>query len=128
MKLNIYKNVLQKLHEAIEETNSVKCSIRRDGTIHRFELTTELAWKTIREYLLAMEVSDINSPRAVMKEAFSNDIITEEEKWIQILRDRNSTSHIYDQEEADEIYSRIANEHIILFDALLETLMSKIIQ
>ena len=47
----------------------------RDGVIQRFEFTAELAWKTTREYLLTLEIMDINSPKQVIKEAFNNNQI-----------------------------------------------------
>ena len=125
IKLGNYEKAISRLHEAIDESKENNSMTVRDGVIWRFEFTTELAWKTIREYLLSLEVTDINNPRAVMKEAFNNDIVTKEDEWIQILRDRNLTSHIYDEDEADEIYERIVNEHISLFDDLLNVLKSK---
>lgn len=57
-----------------------------------------------------------------MKAAFATDIITNEDGWITILRDRNSTSHIYDEDDANEVYKRIASSHIKLFDELLNKL------
>ena len=49
-------------------------------------------------------------------------LITDAEGWMQILKDRNYTSHIYDEEDSAEIYQRIATQHIGLFDELLENL------
>ena len=114
---------ISRLHEALEEfeANSSLTTIR-DGVIQRFEFTAELAWKTIREYLISQEVSDINTPKNVMKAAFSDDIITDEEGWLTILRDRNMTSHIYDEGDADEIFKRIVTQHIKLFDELSDML------
>ncbi len=110
------------MHEALDEATNSSSLTLRDGVIQRFEFTTELAWKTIREYLIIQEVNDINSPKSVMSEAFNNNIITDDKGWLQILRDRNSTSHIYDEEDADEIYARIKTTHIELFDKLSEKL------
>ncbi len=122
VKLNNYKNALARLHEAIEEEKINKSLAVRDGAIKRFEFTSELAWKTIREYLLSESITDINSPKKVMREAFNNDIITDDEGWIQILDDRNSTAHIYDEDDANEIFNRITTKHIKLFDELLDKL------
>lgn len=118
IKLNNYKNALARLHEALEESKENDSLTIRDGVIQRFEFTTELAWKTLREYLLTEEITDINSPKRVMSEAYNNDLILDDTGWLQILRDRNSTSHIYDAADAEDIYNRIMLEHINLFDEL----------
>lgn len=47
----------------------------RDGVIQRFEFTTELAWKTTREYLFDQGYSGFNSPKATMREAFADGLI-----------------------------------------------------
>lgn len=117
IKLNNYKNALARLHEALEESKETSSLTVRDGVIQRFEFTTELAWKTMREYLLTEGVTDIHSPKSVMREAYHNNLITDDEGWLSILRDTNSTSHIYDEEDAADIYNRIISEHIKLFDA-----------
>lgn len=122
IKLNNYKAALARLHEATEESKSSNSLTVRDGVIQRFEFTTELAWKTTREYLIIQEVNDINTPKNVMKAAFAADVITNAEGWLTILRDRNLTSHIYDENDANEIFNRITTQHIILFDELSDTL------
>ena len=122
-KLENYKNALARLHESIEDSEKFADNLTfRDGVIQRFEFTAELAWKTIREYLLSEKVANINSPKSVMREAYHMNVITDEDGWIQILDDRNATSHIYDEQEATSIYKRIAAEHLPLFDKLLDTL------
>ena len=125
IKLNNYRNALSRLHETIIEYENNSSLSVRDGAIQRFEFTMELAWKATREYLLTLGISDINNPRAVLAEAYNNNIIREEQEWIQVLKDRNATTHIYDEAAADAIYTRIATEHIKLFDSLLDVLESK---
>ena len=125
IKFNSYQKFLARLHESIGKADEYNDLTFRDGVIQRFEFTTELAWKTIREYLLIHEVSDINTPKSVMSAAFSADIITDEQGWLSILRDRNSTSHIYDEADADRIYQSIITEHIKLFDEVKDVLLKK---
>lgn len=117
-KFNNFKNALLKLKEGIADYDKAKIETIRDGVIQRYEFTTELAWKTVREHLLAEGMVDINTPKAVMREAYSAGIIKDEQGWIQILSDRNLTSHIYDEKEAVEIFDRIKTEHINLFNEL----------
>lgn len=124
-KLKNYQNALARLHESLVESQATESLTVRDGVIQRFEFTAELAWKTAREYLLTLEVADINNPKNVMGEAFRNQLITDETGWPQILRDRNATSHIYDEEDAADIYHRIATAHIRLFDELLNKFITE---
>jgi len=122
IKLNNYNKALLRLHEAIEEVAQSESLTVRDGAIQRFEFTAELAWKTMREYLILEEVTDINSPKNVLVEAYKNKLITNDIGWLQLLRDRNSTSHIYDETDATEIYKRISTIHVELFDELSDKL------
>ncbi len=121
-KFNNFKKALASLKIAVADYDKTNLLSVRDGTIQRFEYTAELSWKTIREYLIEQGVININTPKSVMKEAFYASIIDDDAGWISILNDRNSTSHIYDENEADEIFNRIKNNHIALFDKLLEKL------
>jgi len=110
-KVENFKKAVERLSEGLSELEGNKSSVVRDGVIQRFEFTTELAWKATREYLMDQGFVDINSPKAVMKEAFSFGLISDDTIWIQILNDRNLTSHIYKEELADEICSRIIKTH-----------------
>ncbi len=125
IKFNNYKNALSRLHESLKEAEGSGSLTIRDGVIQRFEFTAELSWKTMREYLLMQEIGDINNPKNVLREALSNSIIMDGEGWLSIIRDRNSTSHVYDEEDADEIFARIKSKHIKLFDELESTLSEK---
>lgn len=113
-----YKKALAALNNAILDFDKTELLSVRDGTIQRFEFTTELAWKTVREYLLNEGMTDINTPKSVMKEAFAAGVIDDEQGWLQILNDRNGTSHIYDESQADAIFDRIRSKHITLFEKL----------
>ncbi len=118
-KFNNLQNAVTRLEEAISDFNSLNKLSVRDGAIQRFEFTTELAWKTVREYLLEQGLVNINTPKAVMAEAFAANIIDDERGWIGILNDRNLTSHIYDENEADEIFNRIQSKYVGMFKELL---------
>ncbi|WP_084505060.1 HI0074 family nucleotidyltransferase substrate-binding subunit [Acetobacterium malicum] len=121
-KVENLKKAVDRLSEGILELQANKSSIVRDGVIQRFEFTTELAWKAAREYLMDQGFVDINSPKSVMKEAFSYGLITEDKIWIQLLNDRNLTSHIYKEEIADEICYRIIKTYFQEFKALSKRL------
>jgi nucleotidyltransferase substrate binding protein (TIGR01987 family) len=96
-----------------------------DGTIQRFEVTFEIAWKLGKDYL---DFSGIRaaSPRAVIKEAFRQELITEGDPWIQMLDDRNKTSHLYDKKETLQIYRRIRKSYFPLLEAFSKKIQSRL--
>ena len=121
-KVENLRKAVERLSEGILELQANQSSIVRDGVIQRFEFTTELAWKATREYLMDQGFVDINSPKSVMKEAFSYGLITDDKIWVQLLNDRNLTSHIYKEEIADEICDRIIKTYFQEFKALSKRL------
>ena len=121
-----YLNALRRLDESIADYDKFALDSIRDGALQRFEFCTELAWKTMREYLLDQGYTDINSPKSVMKTAYADGIINDEAVWIDILNSRNITSHIYDEETAKEVYENIANVYQPVFYNLFEKLKANI--
>lgn len=111
-----------RLEEAIEDYGRTSLSSVRDGAIQRFEFCTELAWKTMREYLTEQGYTDINSPKSVMKTAFADGLIKNEQGWLDILSSRNLTSHVYDDAEAEKIFGNITAVYVKLFKDLIDKL------
>jgi nucleotidyltransferase substrate binding protein (TIGR01987 family) len=108
VKLHNFSNAVHRLEEAVEAYKSPDPGdVIRDGMIQRFEFTYELAWKTIKEYLEDIGIVDRNSPKAVIREAYAQKLITNEQVWLLMLNDRNQTSHVYKEEVAAEISTRI---------------------
>lgn len=112
----------ERLKQAITDYNNVHLDSVRDGVIQRFEFCTELAWKTVREYLIEQGYADINSPKSVMKTAFSDGLLTNENGWLEILESRNITAHVYDEKTAETIFESIKDVYTPLFSELIETL------
>jgi nucleotidyltransferase substrate binding protein (TIGR01987 family) len=67
------------------------------------EFTYELAWKTTKEYLEDLGIMDKTSPKMVIKEAFAQRLIRDEQLWLAMINDRNLTSHVYREKMAEEI-------------------------
>lgn len=110
------KNATQRLKEALQEKET---DITIDGTLHRFEFTFELAWKTMKDYLeYSGVIEGIGSPREIIKTAFANGIIEDGENWIKMMLARNSLSHLYDEEKSREIYIEIKEIYLKLFENL----------
>lgn len=86
--------------------------------IQRFEFTMELAWKTLKEYLENSGFEDVKTPRDALKTAYEIDLIEDELLWLDMLKARNLTSHIYDENTAVEISNRIGADFAPLFHKL----------
>ncbi len=95
---------LERLEEALQEPKRNKLAV--DGTIQRFEFAIELFWKTLKRFL-AEEGIEASTPREALQRAFESGWLMDETAWLQMLRDRNETSHVYDKAVANSIYKRI---------------------
>ncbi len=95
---------LVRLEEGINTSHPDSLLI--DGTIQRFEFVIELYWKTLKRLLLA-EGIETNTPRETLKQAFQSKWLEDETAWLQMLQDRNETSHIYNEATAVRIFNDI---------------------
>ena len=118
-KYRYLSDAVARLREALDDYKKYPLDSIRDGTIQRFEFCTELAWKTMREYLLDQGYTNINSPKEVIKQAFAFGMIKDNKAWIDLLNDRNLTSHVYDEATAKAIFERIESKYLPLFEEAL---------
>ena len=95
---------LQRLQEALQEPEDNSLVI--DGTIQRFEFVIELYWKTLKR-ILAYNGIQTHTPRDTLRQAYQANWLNDETLWLQMLNDRNQTSHIYNEAMARQIYDRI---------------------
>jgi len=72
------------------------------GIIQAFEFTFETCWKLMQKIARNQGV-DIASPKKAIGFAFKSGLIDNEDKWLEILGQRNLTSHIYRGTLVDEI-------------------------
>ena len=120
-----YNKALEKLEESLKETSQdfddTTMQVIIDGTLHRFEFTFELAWKTIKDYLEYMGITNkTGSPRENIQAAFKQGIIDDGEIWIEIMLSRNELSHLYNEKTSRKIYENIKNKYIKEFEKLEE--------
>ncbi|MBL8694391.1 MAG: nucleotidyltransferase substrate binding protein [Planctomycetes bacterium] len=106
-----------RLAEAVAQPES---ELLRDATIHRFEFTFEVIWKTLKLYL-ERQGHDCGGPRQTLKKAFAESLIStpeEADRWFQMLEDRNLTTHAYDEALANQIYRHIVQDYAPLLGAM----------
>jgi nucleotidyltransferase substrate binding protein (TIGR01987 family) len=106
--LEKFESAIKRLDEGVKEA---KNNLGRDGVIQRFEFTFELLWKTLRLFLLDEGIIT-KSPKESLKEGFKFGLIMDEEVFLDMLEDRNQTSHIYSEEVSKEIFERIKTRYV----------------
>ena len=88
-----YKNVLSNLKKSMEIENLD--IVQKAGLIQFFEITYELAWNLMKDYLQEQGYIDVKSPRNAIKRAFETELISDGHKWLELLNDRNLTAYSY---------------------------------
>lgn len=102
------RQALSRLRQGAE---AAKEELEKDGVIQRFEFTVELFWKTLKILLQEQGVT-VRTPREILQEAFRIEWLGEEKLFLDMMEDRNRTSHIYKREMAEEIYQRIKSRYV----------------
>ena len=98
----------------------------REGLIHRFEVTWELAWKTLKDYLVFKKVTlEKVTTAEVIRVAFEAKYIQDGQDWMDALDARNKMSHVYSQEAFEQVISDIQNRYFKLFDDLYDMLLGE---
>ncbi|RDU65272.1 nucleotidyltransferase [Helicobacter didelphidarum] len=95
--------------------------LEREGIIQRFEVSIELSWKLMKDFL-QNEGYEIKSPKESIRQAFVYGLISDAEAWIEALNRRNITSHTYDESGLNENVEYILSTFYPLMRDLYHTL------
>lgn len=111
-----YQRALAQLTKFIEkgELNELE----QQGLIQAFEYTHELAWKLLKSFLEARGIQDLYGSKDSTRSAFNLALIEDGESWMDMIKDRNRTSHTYNPEVAEQIAANITQRFFSLFVAL----------
>jgi len=100
--------------------------LEKEGVVQRFEYTFELAWKTLKDYLVySGVVFDQITPRSVIKQAFAAKIIVDGRTWIDVLEQRNLMSHTYDKEIFEAVFGSISQQYVAALEQVFTWLNEK---
>lgn len=123
-----FKNFKKANANLVETSNFIKQGelnkIYTMALIQAFEMSFELAWKTMKDYLENDGILT-DSPRTAIKEAFSSRLIEDGQSWIDMMETRNKTSHTYKEEYANVVAKEILDKYISLLVVLEHTFEGK---
>lgn len=112
-----FSKALKRLEEALEKNLSDDLVV--DGIIQRFEFTFEQACKVMKLYLEDQGILDeALAPRSTIRCAYKHKLIEDGDVWIEMMLDRNRTSHMYDEETAVSIVKLVKDKYVKEFNKL----------
>jgi nucleotidyltransferase substrate binding protein (TIGR01987 family) len=133
-----YKNALTKLEDAVkyiefnfldednpdekENAGFILNDLIKQGLIQSFEFTHELAWNVIKDYAAYQGIVDVRGSRDAARQAFAMNLVSNGEVWMEMIKSRNETSHTYNEETANEIFSKIIDEYLPAFLEFRDTM------
>ena len=88
------------------EYTNVHSDMSRLALTQSYEIVIELGWKVLKDYLNDNGIR-VSSPLDTVKEAFSFDIDINGQIWIDMIKDRNISSHEYNMDKLDIIVEKI---------------------
>ena len=128
-KLDNFTNCLNVLKSAdFEFANNNE--IYRTGVIGQFNLTFELAWKALQEVLKIHGAGEAGtgSPREILQLGYRLGFLEDPVVWLTMLKKRNFSVHIYDEDKIDELLLLIRDSFTPAFSVLERTLREKLTQ
>lgn len=109
-----------------EATAHPENELVRDATIQRFEVAFEVVWKGLK-LDLERQGHECGGPRQTLKKAFAEGLIRspdEADHWLQMLEERNLTSHTYDAALATQIYRHVVQDYAPLLVGMADKIQA----
>jgi len=127
-RLQSYQRALTHLDQAMkiarEKELGALNDLEKQGLIKCFEMSFELAWKTLQDYL-AEQGYEGRGPKPTIQQAFKDNLIKDGDEWIKMLDSRNDAAHAYDGDMADEIIGKIISDYYLHLNDL-DTVLTRI--
>ena len=96
----------------------------RGGLIQFYEMSFELAWKVMKDYL-EDEGFSVKSPRQAIKQAFQSGLLEAGQVWMDALGDRNLTAHTYNEAIALQVVAQIRTHYFPALHQFYETMKAR---
>lgn len=112
-------------YEKLQNPDDITIEVYRDSIIKKYETLEDLCWKLLSKIFKASGL-EINNPRGCYKQAFKEGLLEDISVWNNILLSRNSTAHIYDEADYEEIKNKILEEYIYAIEKLLYNIQKRV--
>jgi hypothetical protein len=122
-----FQQALDELREAIRPTKNVPLDAKtRHKIVRTFELTHELALKTIAEYFRKQGRAPFSGSRDATVEAFNEDLIDNGKGWLDIIIERIKFNPLYPEDYEVEFSQNIIKKHMLLLENFERKMIEKL--
>jgi nucleotidyltransferase substrate binding protein (TIGR01987 family) len=119
-----FDGALVLLREGVDLLDGDVHPIVQEGVIQRFDYTFELAWKTLKDFLIWRKVTlERSGPADVLRAAFAFGYIEQGPIWMDALDARNEMSHVYRRQAFGRVVADIRARFLERFEDLHLMLM-----
>ncbi len=113
-----FVNAFKQLRNAKKITSEREFTeLELQGVIQAFEVSQEFSWKVMKDFLEEQGKTDLFGSKNAVREAFNVGLISDGDIWLDMIKSRNVTSHIYDENEVKVILETILNTYFPVFIA-----------
>lgn len=108
-----YQKALNQLNDGVNLAKTRELNkLEKQGLIQAFEYTHELAWKTMKDFIISRGSLEIFGSKDSTREAFRLGIIDNGDVWMSMIQSRNLTSHTYDEATTEKIVRLVIDEYL----------------
>jgi len=113
-RLDNYSTVLRHLEDFVAIQNERPLTVAEEfAIIKTFELAFESAWNMMKDFLIERgSTAEMYGSRDVIRNAFRVGIIEDGNLWFEMIKDRNTTAHAYDEEVAMDVSFVVSKEYV----------------
>ncbi|MEH6797845.1 MAG: nucleotidyltransferase substrate binding protein [Halopseudomonas sabulinigri] len=124
-RLASYQRALVFLRDAVELANTRPLTeLEKLGLIQAFEFVFELAWNVMEDYFLYQGNPGITGSRDAIRSAFKQELISDGEGWMEMIKSRNQSAHTYNEAVANAIVESILSSYHRLFEQFASHMQS----
>jgi nucleotidyltransferase substrate binding protein (TIGR01987 family) len=111
-----YQRALYQLSLAMELSKQRAISdLEKLGVIQAFKFVHELSWNVIKDFLEYEGISGLVGSRSTVREAFKRGIISDGQIWMDMVDQRNLSSHTYNKPVAEALVGSIVQTFHLAF-------------
>ncbi|MDH2997433.1 nucleotidyltransferase [Pasteurellaceae bacterium LFhippo2] len=112
-----YQKSVSHLESEVAQYANTDLDVIKKGIIQSFEVTHELAWKLMQDFLAYQGETELYGSKSATRLAFNRGLIISGDVWLEMVNSRNLTVHTYDEQMITSEFEKIVKLYLPLFVA-----------